>query len=55
MSTAKLRAELEKLKLRVAELTQDQKSVLRVIEPEPLPADSPDTLVIYRRFVKPTR
>jgi hypothetical protein len=27
--------------------------VIRVIEPDPLPEDSPDKLIIYRRFVEP--
>jgi hypothetical protein len=53
MSTAKLRAELERLKLQVAALTQGPRSVVRVIEPDPLPEDGPDKLVIYRHFVEP--
>jgi hypothetical protein len=51
-STAKLRAELERLKLQVAALTQGPQQVVRVIEPD-VPEDSPDKLIIYRRFVEP--
>jgi hypothetical protein len=51
-STAKLRAELERLKLQVAALTQVPRSVVRVIEPDPMPEDSASVL-IRRRFVEP--
>jgi hypothetical protein len=54
MSTAKLRAELERLKLQVAALTQRSGGAIRLIGDEPIPeGTSPETLVIRRTFVSP--
>jgi hypothetical protein len=51
MSTAKLRAEVEKLKPQIASLTQGPSSVFRVIEPELMPDDSPSSLFIAASFI----
>jgi hypothetical protein len=54
MSTAKLRAELERLKLQVAQLTQGPRGAIRLIGDEAIPLDLPEgTLVIRRRFIDP--
>jgi hypothetical protein len=53
-STAKLRAELERLKLQVAALTQGRRGAIRLIGDEPIPEGTPpDTLIIRRVFVDP--